>query len=47
VKRFIARNVFGITEKNDEIAATEWGTIGAFCKIEKEEALEIYRKAYE
>lgn len=27
--------------------ATEWGNIGPLCKIEKEEALEIYRRAYE
>lgn len=26
--------------------ATEWGNIGALCKIEKEEALEIYRNAF-
>ncbi|MCY1720927.1 iron-containing alcohol dehydrogenase [Prolixibacteraceae bacterium Z1-6] len=26
--------------------ATEWGNIGALCKIEKEEALEIYKRAY-
>lgn len=26
--------------------ATEWGNIGALCKIEKEEALEIYKNAF-
>lgn len=79
-----ARNVFGVSEGNDELAAkegirklkeftltlkmpknlkdagveedkleylaekaTEWGNIGAMCKIEKEEALEIFKKAYQ
>lgn len=79
-----ARNVFGVNEADDEVAAkqaiqkvkeftraikmpenlkeagveenrleylaekaTEWGNIGALCKIEKAEALEIYRRAYE
>lgn len=78
-----ARNVFGVTDNNDEAAAkmgiekvkeftlkikmpknlkeagveedkleylakkaTEWGNIGPMCKIGKEEALEIYRRAY-
>ena len=78
-----ARNVFGVTEENDEVAAkkgiekvkeftltikipqnlkeadveedkleylaekaTEFSNIGPMCRIEKEEALEIYRRAY-
>lgn len=79
-----ARNVFGVTENNNELAAkegikkvkeftlslkmpnnlkeagveegkleylaekaTEFGNIGALCKIEKEDALAIFRRAYE
>lgn len=78
-----ARNVFGVVETDDTLAAkmgivklkeftltlkmpknlkeagveedklqylaekaTEWGNIGALCKIEKEEALEIYKNAF-
>ncbi|MBL4561602.1 MAG: iron-containing alcohol dehydrogenase [Labilibaculum sp.] len=79
-----ARNVFGVSEANNELVAkkgiekvkeftltlkmpknlkeagvekdkleylaekaTEWGNIGAICKMEKAEALEIYRRAFE